>query len=83
MDQFTSVLTEFLMCVNLSFQKERKNYFKNKKSTKKSCISKFYGSFYIQYLLTTPGSFKLNHLTDSFQKSDFLYIKYKSIYVIK
>ena len=46
------------------------HYFKNMGSTKKNnCISKFYGSFYIYYLLTTPGSFKLNLRTPSLSYS--------------
>ena len=40
------------------------------RSTKKTdWISKFYGSFYIYYLLTTPGSFELNLRTPSLEKN--------------
>ncbi len=67
-----------LMCfstlkTNLSFLEE-KNYITSKiwGLQKKDCIYNFYWSFYIYYLLTTPGSIKLNLRTPSFQQCWFL-----------
>ena len=56
----------------LCFLEKNQNFFKNMRSTKNDCISKFYGYFYNYYLLTTPGThyiaFELNLRTPSLQK---------------